>query len=266
MSELVQKKIENGVARIVIQREESLNALNREVLDAVREEVESLSSPESSADRYADVRVIVISSAGEKAFVAGADIKVMREADADRIRDFIEAGQAAMRAIECAPFPVIAEVSGFALGGGLELALACDLIVASETAKLGQPEVNLGLIPGFGGTQRLTARVGAGVAKRLILTGETISAEEAHRLSLIEWLVPQDELGKKAEEIASLLATKSPLALAASKRAIDAFFSKSRDEALKGEVEEFLGVVMSADAQEGLGAFVEKRKPTFKGV
>ncbi|MCB0325066.1 MAG: enoyl-CoA hydratase/isomerase family protein [Bdellovibrionales bacterium] len=256
--------VEDGVAHVRINREESLNALSVEVLEGLLDAASQLAQSCRGADAYQLCRAVVLRGAGSKAFAAGADIKLMEQADGRALREFVELGQDVMHAYETLPLPVIAVVQGYALGGGMELALACDVILAGKQAKFGQPEVALGLIPGFGGTQRLTARSGAGTAKRLILTGETVDAEEALRLGLVEWVVPNEELEEKVRELCETLRQRAPLALAAAKRAVQGSF-RGRQEGFRLEVEEFTQVFASADAKRGLTAFVKKEKPHFEG-
>lgn len=253
---LVSLTIKNQVANIMIQREESLNALNEEVLLGLLHALEQVEK---------DVRVITLAGAGGKAFVAGADIKFMEGAPRAALSSFIELGQRVMRSIELFPAPVIAVVNGFAIGGGFELALACDFIVVTEKAKLGQAEVNLGIIPGFGGTQRLVQRAGVGAAKRLVYTAENISGEEAFRLGLADWFVQSTELESKLEEICNTLKSKGPLAIAAAKRTIENAVSQQKLYGLTREVEEFVDLFQTNDTKEGLRAFIEKRRPSFKG-
>ena len=257
----VELSVEDKIGRVVIHREKSLNALNEDVLQELSNILAGLSQP----NLYEKCRALTIAGAGNKAFVVGADIKLMQEASPADIRRFISLGQFVMRQIENFPMPVIAVVDGFAIGGGLELALACDLIIASEKAQLGQAEVNLGLIPGFGGTQRLVHRVGTGLARRLILSGQNILAEEALERGLIDYLYQSDELQEKLADLCQNLASKGPLALAAAKRCIQAANGTNLLSGLTEEMEEFLDVFSSNDAEEGLTAFVEKRKPNFQG-
>ncbi|MCC6221751.1 MAG: enoyl-CoA hydratase/isomerase family protein [Deltaproteobacteria bacterium] len=257
---LVSLQIADAEAKLRIEREESLNALNVEVLEGLKTHLIALAKLP-----FSECRVVSISSAGDRAFVAGADIKCMLGASPSDLHYFIALGQDVTRQLERLPVPVIAVVNGYAIGGGLELALACDMILATTTAKLGQAEVNLGLIPGFGGTQRLPLRVGIGAAKRLILTAETISSSEAYRLGLVDWLVEPTELQKKLGEIVENLKTKAPLALKAAKRSIENLYFAQKTAGLSQEVEEFVQLFKYNDTREGLGAFVEKRKPTFKG-
>lgn len=261
----VEVKCIEQVARVTIRRADALNALSIEVLREVRDAFAFLKTRCIGEDAFKDCRAVIVAGEGEKAFVAGADIKVMQGASRSELSDFIGLGQSLMREIELTPLPVIAMVQGFAFGGGLELALACDLIVAGEKAKFGQPEVNLGLIPGFGGTQRLAARCSVGTVKRLVFSGETISAEEALRLGVVDYLFPQAELEAKTLELAQSFTSKSPLAIAAAKRAVEAYFGPQKLAGLTKEVEEFIELFGSADAQEGLAAFIEKRKPEFSG-
>lgn len=253
---LVSLFINNQVASIVIQREESLNALNEEVLLGLLHAFERIEK---------DVRVITLAGAGGKAFVAGADIKFMEAATRAKLSSFIELGQRVMRKIELFPAPVIAVVNGFAIGGGFELALACDLIVVTEKAKLGQAEVSLGIIPGFGGTQRLVQRAGVGTAKRLIYTTENISGEEAYRLGLADWFVDSNEVEAKLEEICNTIKAKGPLAIAAAKRSIENAVAQQKLFGLTREVEEFVDLFQTNDTKEGLRAFIEKRRPSFGG-
>ena len=248
-----------------MQREASRNALSGEVLSALSEAVQTLQPLTQGPTAYSECRAVVLRGAGEKAFVAGADIREMQRATREDLARFIWLGQRVMREIELLPLPVIAAVHGFAIGGGLELALAADLIVASTAAKLGQAEVNLGLIPGFGGTQRLAARTGAGTAKRLVLTGETIAAEEGFRLGVVDYLVPVEHFEAEVSRVLKLLTEKSPLAIAAGKRAVERFFSQDKLAGLTVEVEEFLHLFESGDAREGLSAFLEKRPAQFPG-
>ena len=264
-SDSVSLTIADGIARVHINKPERLNALDQEILMALKSLFVDLTQRCTSESGYGDCRCVVVSGEGEKAFVAGADIKLMLSAGKSELQSFIALGQSVMREIENVPLPVLAMVQGFAIGGGLELALACDLIVASERAKLGLAEINLGLIPGFGGTQRLTARCGRGLTKRLVFTGETIVAEEAHRLGIVDWLVPADQLEAKTLEIAAELCAKGPLALAAAKQTIDGFCNLQLIDGLSNEVEQFQRVFDTEDAKEGLRAFVEKRKASFSG-
>jgi enoyl-CoA hydratase len=213
----------------------------------------------------ADVRVVVLRGAGDRAFGAGADIKYMSGLGADEAKEWGELGHEVGRLLETGPQPSIAAVNGLALGGGCELALACDIRYAASTAKLGQPEVNLGIIPGWGGTQRLARVCGVGVAKDLILTGRTVSAEEALRIHLVNAVYEPDELMAKTLETARVLASKGPLALAAAKAAVNRALQGDHADNLKSEVDHFGGLLSSEDAKEGMTAFVEKREPRFTG-
>ncbi len=212
-----------------------------------------------------DARAIVLTGAGDRAFAAGADIKYMSDLDPDGAKEWGELGHNVGQLLETSPRPTVAAVNGFALGGGCELALACDIRFAASTAKLGQPEINLGIIPGWGGTQRLARVCGLGVAKELILTGRIVDADEALRIGLVNGVCEPDELMERALEIARLLASKSPVALAAAKRALNHALQGDHVDNLAREADEFGQLFGSEDAKEGLAAFVEKREPTFKG-
>src|SRR5205823_7372127 len=211
----------------------------------------------------AAVRVVIVTGAGEKAFVAGADIKYMSGLGVDEARSWGALGHEAGRLLETMPKPTIAAVNGFALGGGCELALACDFRYASANAKLGQPEVNLGIIPGWGGTQRLARVCGLGAAKELIFTGRVVAAEEALRLGLVNAV--HDPVLDKAREIGALLATKSPIALKLMKELSNRALGGEHARNLEAEGETFGELFSSKDAKEGLAAFVEKREPRFVG-
>jgi enoyl-CoA hydratase len=210
-------------------------------------------------------RVVVLTGAGEKAFAAGADIKYMSGLGVAEAKEWGALGHDATRLLETMPKPTIAAVNGFALGGGCELALACDIRYAASSAKLGQPEINLGIIPGWGGTQRLARVAGAGVAKELILTGRTVDADEALRRGLIEAVFEPDELMEKTLERAREIASKSPLALAAAKAAVNRAFQGEHADNLEHEAERFGDLFGSEDAKEGLAAFIERREATFRG-
>jgi len=233
-----------------------MNALDRPTLGELR-------------DRLAELRhdteagALILAGAGGKAFVAGADIKYMSGLDVEGATAWGELGQACAQLLETMPKPTIAAIDGFALGGGCELALACDLRYAGSRAKLGQPEINLGIIPGWGGTQRLVRACGIGVAKELILTGRLVDAEEALRIGLVNAV--HDPVLEKAREVAELLASKSPLALAAAKRALNHALQGDHVENLQREADEFGGLFGSEDAREGLTAFAEKREAHFTG-
>ena len=205
----------------------------------------------------------MLTGAGEKAFVAGADIKYMSGLGVDEAKAWGALGHETARLLETMPKPTIAAINGFALGGGCELAAACDIRYASSHAKLGQPEINLGIIPGWGGTQRLARLCGVGFAKELILTGRLVEADEALARGLVDGV--QDPVLDKALDTARLLASKSPLALAAAKRALNNALQGDHVANLQREYTEFGGLFASADAKEGLTAFIEKRKPTFTG-
>jgi enoyl-CoA hydratase len=212
-----------------------------------------------------ETRVVVLTGAGDRAFVAGADIKYMSGLDADEAREWGDLGHEAGRLLETMPKPTIAAVNGFALGGGCELALACDFRYAASTAKLGQPEVNLGIIPGWGGTQRLSRAVGIGIAKELVLTGRMVDADEALRIGLVNAVFEPGELMAKTLDIARALAAKGPLALAAAKAALNRSLAGDHARNLEREATDFAELFSSEDAKEGMTAFGEKREPQFKG-
>src|SRR5918993_44084 len=245
------------VAIITINRPDKRNALNiktREEGAALLEELRADSS----------VGVVVFTGAGEKAFIAGADIGEFAGRTSITQRD-VMMGRSLFTAIDSFPKPVIAMINGYCLGGGCELALACDFRVASETASFGQPEINLGIIPGGGGTQRLTRLVGEGKAMEMILTGEMIDAQTAYNLGLVNMVVPAPDLEAKTMEIAARIATKSPVALRLAKEAVKTASRANLDEGLRREVDLFAICFSSEDKDEGVRAFLEKRKPEFKG-
>jgi enoyl-CoA hydratase len=251
--------VESPIGIITFNRTNVLNALRTKLLRELSAALNEMAHDES-------VRAIVITGAGEKAFAAGADISELNALSAaGEGRAQARSGQALTRQIERLNKPVIMAVNGFALGGGCEIAMAGDIIVASENAKFGQPEVNLGLIPGYGGTARTTRRVGKGMALYLCLTGEIIDAREALRIGLVQRVVPPAELLSEAKRIAATIASKAPLAVAACKRTINNGAHLSIDDALELEALEFGTLVDTDDIKEGTGAFLEKRKPAWKG-
>jgi len=212
-----------------------------------------------------DARVLILTGAGEKAFVAGADIAAMAEMNPEQAEDFARLGQSLTAAIESVPKAVIAAVNGFALGGGCELAMACDFILASDNARFGQPEVNLGLIPGFGGTQRLARIVGRALAKQMIFTGEVIKAERALQIGLANAVYPLADLMTAANEIARSIAGKGPLAVGAAKRALNRGYDLTLEVGMEFESMLFGGMFKTEDMREGTRAFLEKRPADFKG-
>jgi enoyl-CoA hydratase len=247
---------EGPVAVVTVDRQDALNALDVETLTDLRDRLEDLADEERT-------RVVILTGAGEKAFVAGADIKYMSGLDVDEAKAWGALGHEATRLLETMPKPTIAAINGFALGGGCELALACDLRYASSTARLGQPEIGLGIIPGWGGTQRLPRVVGVGTAKELLYTGRNVDAEEALRIGLLNGI--HDPVLERAREIARKLETKSPVALRVLKRLANRALGGDQAANLDAEASSFGELFSSEDAREGLAAFVEKRDPRFVG-
>ena len=233
-----------------------MNALDRPTLEELRDRLAELADD-------AEARVVILTGAGGRAFVAGADIKYMSGLGVDDAKAWGELGHASAGLLETMQKPTIAAIDGFALGGGCELALACDLRYASSGAKLGQPEINLGIIPGWGGTQRLARVCGLGVAKDLILTGRVVDAEEALQVGLVNGV--HDPAIDKAREVAEQLAAKSPLPLAAIKRTTNHALQGDHVQNLGDEADRFAALFATEDAKEGLTAFIEKRDPRFVG-
>ena len=248
----------DGLAFITINRPKVLNALNRKTMEELND-----AAGEAIAD--SEVRVVILTGAGEKAFVAGADINELAEQTPVSGRDYGLFGQSVLNKIENAPKPFIAAINGFAFGGGCELAMACHIRIASEKAKLGQPEVKLGLIPGYGGTQRLARLVGEGRAMQLNLTGEQISAEEAFRIGLVNEVVPPGDLMQEAEALANKIKANAPLAVRFAMEAIHHGLQGTLDEGLYLEATLFSLCATTEDMKEGTKAFLEKRAPNFQG-
>lgn len=247
------------VAEVIINRPDKLNALNAQVLEDLRAVVAQLRENE-------DIHAVILTGAGEKAFAAGADIRELAIlTDSEHGVDFSRSGQSIFQLIESSPMPFIAAVNGFALGGGCELALACHIRVCSENAKFAQPEVSLGIIPGYGGTQRLTRVAGRTYAADLILTGRTIDAREAYAAGIVSRVVPLDRLLATAREVATSIATKAPLAIRASIEAIYSAESESVNDGFEREANLFGRLITTKDFREGTSAFLEKRKATFTG-
>jgi enoyl-CoA hydratase len=254
---LIQVDRDGAVVVVTVDRQEALNALDVETLTELRDRLRDI----AAAD---EVRAVVLTGAGEKAFVAGADIKYMSGLDVDEAKAWGALGHEAGRLLETMPKPTIAAVNGFALGGGCELALACDIRYAASGAKLGQPEVNLGIIPGWGGTQRLARVCGVGIAKELIFTGRVVDAEEALRIGLVNAV--HDPVLDRARETAGLLASKSPIALRVMKGLANRALGGDHAANLDAEGESFGELFASDDAKEGMTAFVEKREAVFRGT
>jgi enoyl-CoA hydratase len=248
---------------VTVSRPEAMNALNSEVIQEFGEMLAWVE--ERLKAEAASIRALIVTGAGEKAFIAGADIKQFVGMTPEVAAEFSGKGHAVFRKFETISIPVIAAVNGFALGGGLELALACDFIVAAENAKFGMPEVTLGLMPGFGGTVRLPLRVGVARARELSYLGTMISAQEAQLMGLVSRITTRAELLPTCLELASTIALRGPQAIARVKRSINEGMSLTEDEALRLEQSLFSGIYATDDAEEGVRAFIDKRKPLFTG-
>ncbi len=253
---IVEKK--DATLVVTISRERALNALNKETVA----ELQQLFSYHWTDD---SLSAVILTGAGEKAFVAGADIGEIADLDVKAGTELSAHGLYLAKTIQNFPKPVIGAINGFALGGGCEIAMACDIRLASEKAKFGQPEVNLGIIPGYGGTQRLPRLVGRGKAMQLILTGAIIDAAEAYRIGLVEEVYPPDQLMDKAFEMAAMIATKAPLAVAMAKECINRGLDVNLTAGCDLEKANFGSVCGTGDKNEGTEAFLEKRKPKFTG-
>jgi len=245
----------DGVGIVRMNRPDALNALNSETLRELKEAFAHLKEDD-------DVKVIIITGEG-KAFVAGADIAEMKDMTGEQAKEFSKAGQKVFSKIARMKKPVIAAVNGFALGGGCELAMACDIRIASEKAKLGQPEVNLGIIPGFAGTQRLSRLVGAAKAKELIFTGDMVDAQTALSIGLVNQIVPAEQLMDVCMEMANKIASKGPTAVKLAKKVIDEGIQVSLDDGSALESDQFGECFAKGEAKEGMTAFLEKRKPNW---
>lgn len=249
---------DDGILIVTINRPQALNALNNKTM----QELQQFFTEDAP---FRDMKGIILTGAGDRAFVAGADIKEFMGLNKVSGEDMSRRGQDIFFLIERFPKPVIAAVNGFALGGGCELAMACHIRVASEKAKFGQPEVNLGIIPGYGGTQRLIQHIGKGKALELMMTGDMIGASEAYQRGLVNHVVPEGEEIEKSKEIINKIAEKGPVAIAKVIASVNAYFDKQQD-GFEREVQEFGNTVGTEDAKEGAMAFTEKRKANFKGV
>lgn len=251
-------QVEEGIATITFNRPKALNALNAALLDEFSNALDEIAADEN-------IRVLVLTGSGDKSFVAGADITELATFNSLTAKNFAQKGHAIIAKLQQLPIAVIAAVNGFALGGGTEIAIACDFIYASDNAKFGQPEINLGLIPGFGGTQRLPRLIGANLAKELIFTGKMISAAEAETIGLANKVVPQDQLIEEVMKIAGEIASKGKASLRAAKQAINNGLNADLATGIHIEIDAFGLCYASSDSKEGTSAFLEKRKPEFKG-
>ena len=256
--EFVNYTLEDGIAIVTIDHP-AVNSLDAQTRDELGNAFDELGK------RTGEVRVVILTSAGEKIFVSGADIRMLRDRTPE---DAITSGKTARGVylkIEEFEVPIICAIKGFCLGGGMELAMCCDLRIAAEDSQFGQPEVNLGIIPGGGATQRLARLVGAGIAKELIYTGKRISAQEALSIGLLNKIVPLDKVLDEAKEMAELIASKGTLAIRAAKKAINGGLNMTLIEGLELETSLFSQLMGTEDKREGIAAFLEKRKPVFKG-
>jgi enoyl-CoA hydratase len=251
--------IEDGIATITFNRPQKLNALNADLLSEFSNALDEIAADEG-------IRVLILTGAGEKSFVAGADITELATFSALQAKRFSETGHALIDKLQTLPIPVIAAANGFALGGGSEIALACDFIYASENAMFGQPEINLGIIPGFGGTQRLPRLIGKNLAKELIFTGNMITAAEALSMGMANKVYPQEQLMVEVMQIAKTMASKGKASLRAAKQAINNGMNVDLATGCRIEMDAFSLCMASPDAKEGTAAFLEKRKPEFKGA
>ncbi len=249
--------LKGSLAILKINRPDKLNALNADIINELHDAFSGFKSDDS-------IKAIILTGSGEKAFVAGADISELKKLDMISGKTFAEKGQSVFNLIECMDKPVIASVNGFALGGGCELALACHIRIASENARFGQPEVNLGIIPGYGGTQRLAGLINTGRAMEYILTGDMIDASEALRLGIVNHVYPQSELLAKAEEMANKIISKARHAVRLAIKAVTATKEISQREGLNYEASLFALCCGTEDFKEGTSAFLEKRKADFK--
>ena len=251
-------EIADRIATLSVNRPKALNALNPDTLRELSDAIDRVAKDDT-------VKVLIVTGAGDRAFVAGADIAAMKDMDESGARAFAEAGHAVMRKLELLDKPVIAAVNGFALGGGTELALSCDVVFASDTAVFGQPEIKLAIIPGFGGTQRLARKCGANIAKELILGGGNVKADRAQAIGLANAVVPAAELMNKARKFATKLVGYSTGALTAAKKAIDEGLDQAKlDDALRIEQDAFAEIFGTDDRIEGMTAFLNKSQADFK--
>jgi len=251
-------EVKKGIATITFNRPQALNALNGALLAEFSLALDAIAADE-------DIRVLVLTGAGDKSFVAGADISELATFDSLKAKSFARSGHDIINKLQLLPITVVAAVNGFALGGGTEIAIACDFIYASENAKFGQPEINLGVIPGFGGTQRLPRLIGTNMAKELIFTGKMISAEEALRLGLVNKVVSQEKLMEEVMKTVGIIASKGKVSLREAKQAVNKGMNVDLANGCGIEIDAFALCYASPDAKEGTSAFLEKRKPEFKG-
>jgi len=249
---------EDNIGIIKFNRPKQLNAINNEMINELNNALDDVLSDNK-------IKVLILTGQGGRAFVAGADISYLANLSVLEARRFVRDGQELFFKIESLPIPVIACVNGFALGGGMEIAMACDFIYCSENAKFGQPEVNLGIMPGFGGTQRLSRLVGKAIAKELCMTGRIINAQEAKEIGIVNKVFPADKLWEETIKVAKEIADKGKVSLRAIKRSIDRGFDLDLRSGCYMEADNFALCFASPDAKEGISAFLEKRAPKFKG-
>lgn len=252
---LVEKKDSIGI--IKINRPNFLNALNKDTISELTNAVDEL-------EKDKNIKVVILTGEG-KAFIAGADIKQMKDMDSSEAKKFAEAGHKLLMNIENSRLPFIAAVNGYALGGGCEVMMACDICIAASSAKIGQPEINLGVHPGFGGTQRLPRLVGRMKAKEILLTGDSFDANEAHRIGLVNKVVPDDRIMQESEKIANKIASKSTVQTDLIKKLVNKGMDIDLKKACELEISYFSSSFSTEDQKEGMTAFLEKRKPNFKG-